>query len=161
MNAHILHDADIAARLKRLDTRADDASASPGFDYDSMLERRGRQQAGARRRLNAARGVAGALVVALIGASVWRFEQPTEAPVAIADGAPADSRGSEPRIVRADTYMAVAALEDHIASVDDALTVARTYAPRGAEVERLERARAELLDSYSQVRYAQMVSATY
>ena len=67
----------------------------------------------------------------------------------------------QPRIVRADSYMAVAALEDHIASVDDALSVARAYSPSGAEVARLERTRAELLDSYTQVRYAEMVSANF
>ena len=51
--------------------------------------------------------------------------------------------------MRADTYFAVAALEDHIASIDDALNDARL---RGgtAEVARLERTRAELLDSYAQ-----------
>jgi hypothetical protein len=62
--------------------------------------------------------------------------------------------------VRADTYLGVAALEDHIANFDDALTDARL---RGgtAEVARLERTRNELLDSYAQVRYAEMVSANF
>ena len=63
--------------------------------------------------------------------------------------------------MRADTYLAIAALEDHIASIDEALNLARAYSPRGAEVERLERTRAELLDSYAQVRYAQLVSANF
>ena len=71
-----------------------------------------------------------------------------------------NSQASQPRIVRADTYLAVAALEDHIATLDDALNVARL---RGgtAEVARLERTRAELFDSYTQVRYAEMVSANF
>ena len=71
-----------------------------------------------------------------------------------------NSQTSQPRIVRADTYLAVAALEDHIATLDDALNVARL---RGgsAEVARLERTRAELFDSYTQVRYAQLVSANF
>ena len=49
---------------------------------------------------------------------------------------------------------------DHIATLDDALNVARL---RGgsAEVARLERTRAELFDSYTQVRYAQLVSANF
>jgi hypothetical protein len=63
--------------------------------------------------------------------------------------------------VRADTYLALAALEDHIASIDDALSDARVAGPRGAEVARLERTRADLLDSYAQVRYAEMVSANF
>jgi hypothetical protein len=67
----------------------------------------------------------------------------------------------EPRIVRADTYLALAALEERIASVDDALSVARVYSPRGAEVARLERTRAELFDSYSRVRYAELVANNY
>ena len=62
--------------------------------------------------------------------------------------------------MRADTYLAVAALEDHIANVDDALNYARL---RGgaADVARLERTRTELINSYTQVRYAEMVSANF
>jgi len=56
--------------------------------------------------------------------------------------------------------MAVAALEDHIAGLDDALNYAR--ASGGAtDVARLERTRAELLASYTQLRYAERVSATF
>jgi hypothetical protein len=74
--------------------------------------------------------------------------------------ATAEEPRTQPRIVRADTYLAVAALEDHIASVDDALNYARV---RGgaADVARLERTRAELLASYSQLRYAERVSANF
>jgi peroxiredoxin len=112
--------------------------------------------------LAVARGTASALVVALVGASVWRFiapaipQQPTTSVAEIS----ADSPASQPRIVRADTYLAVAALEDHIASLDDALNVARLR-EGPAEVARLERTRAELLDSYAQVRYAELVSANF
>jgi hypothetical protein len=158
MNADSTHDVELAARLKRLDATA--SIATPAFGYDTMVERNGQQKARARRRLHTARATAGALVFALVGASVWRFEQIPE-PARLASEAPAESRAQQPRIVRADTYFAVAALEDHIASVDDALSVARAYSPRGAEVARLERTRDELLDSYSQVRYAQMVSANF
>jgi hypothetical protein len=52
----------------------------------------------------------------------------------------------------------VAALEDHIARVDDALNDARVGGDAGA-VARLERARAELMNSYTHVRYAEMLSA--
>jgi hypothetical protein len=150
-------DADLAARLKRLEILP---ATAPAFDYDAMLVRRERQQVRARQRLHAARATASVLVVALVGASLWRLDQgevPVEetAAVAVAESPP------QPRIVRADSYMAVAALEDHIASVDDALSVARAYSPRGAEVARLERTRSELLDSYSRVRYAEMVNATF
>ena len=151
-------DNELVARLKRLDASA--ALAAPGFDYDGMLERRAVGVERARRRSVLARGTASALVVALVGASLWRVgEQNTVPRPEVAPAAPVAS--AEPRIVRADTYMAVAALEDHIARVDDALSVARTYSPRGSEVARLERTRAELLDSYAQVRYAELVSANY
>jgi hypothetical protein len=66
----------------------------------------------------------------------------------------------QPRIVRANTYLAVAALEDHIASLDDALSVARARS-RPAEVARLERTRAVMIDSYTRVRYAEMLSANF
>lgn len=151
-------DADIATRLRRLDAVAD--AAAP-FAYDGMVTRHAARQAGQRRRRNVARGTAGALVFALVGASVWRFDHDVGAPAAIAHSESPASVDPQPRIVRADTYLAVAALEDHIASVDDALNEARAYAPHGAEVARLELARNELLDSYTRVRYAEMVSANF
>ena len=153
--------AELIARLNRLDASA--APAPPSFGYESLIDRHAAKEARARRRLAIARGTASALVIALVGASVWRFEQPpSSTPAALSIPASADTAGStQPRIVRADTYLAVAALEDHIASLDDALNVARVVAPRGAEVARLERTRAELLDSYAQVRYAELVSANF
>lgn len=159
MDTDMTNDAGIAARLRRLDSATE--AAAP-FAYDGMLNRQVARAAGRRRRRNFARGTASALVFALVGASVWRFHHVET--VASEVTAPAESPVSadaQPRIVRADTYLAVAALEDHIASVDDALNVARAYAPHGAEVARLELARNELLDSYARVRYAEMVSANF
>jgi hypothetical protein len=151
-------DHELVARLKRLD-----ASAAPGvsFGYDTLLDRHAAKQTRARRRLVVARGTASVLIVALVAVSVWRFEQPVDDPLAADANVPEENGQSmQPRIVRADTYLAVAALEDHIATLDDALNVARL---RGgsAEVARLERTRAELLDSYTQVRYAELVSANF
>ena len=151
-------DNDIAARLKRLE-----ASATPAvsFGYDALIERHAAKQVRAGRRLKVARGTASVLIVALVAASVWRFDQPLDGEVVVNEPVSEDnSQTSQPRIVRADTYLAVAALEDHIATLDDALNVARL---RGgsAEVARLERTRAELFDSYTQVRYAQLVSANF
>lgn len=157
MDSNDTRDAELAARLKRLD--AGTGASVPGYDYDAMLERHAAGVTRSRRRLVLARGAAVALVVALVGASLWRLEQRGVDPgemVAVAESLPAPV----PRIVRADTYLAVAALEDHIASVDDALNYARL---RGgtADVARLERTRAELINSYTQVRYAEMVSANF
>jgi len=151
-------DNELVARLKRLD-----ASAAPAvnFGYEALIGRLAAKQARARRRLKVARGTASVLIVALVAASVWRFDQPLDGAVVVNEPVAEDnSQASQPRIVRADTYLAVAALEDHIATLDDALNVARL---RGgsAEVARLERTRAELFDSYTQVRYAELVSANF
>ena len=151
-------DNELVARLNRLDASAD---AGVSFGYDALIDRHAAKQSRARRRLAYARGTASVLVVALVAASVWRFDQPIDQPMAASADVPEDvMQASQPRIVRADTYLAVAALEDHIATLDDALNVARL---RGgsAEVARLERTRAELFDSYTQVRYAELVSANF
>src|SRR5262245_29271335 len=147
MDAETDRNPELAARLKRLD--ADDVAQPPGFGYDAMLERHAARQARARRRARFASGTASALVLAFVGLGVWRFHDAGAARVAVDEAPPAAESGHtvQPRIVRADTYFAIATLEDHIASIDDALTVARVVAPRGAEVARLEKTRAELLDS--------------
>jgi hypothetical protein len=155
-----VNDMDLAARLRRLD--AGSALAAPGYDYQGMLERQAIRATRARRRLVLARGAALTLLVALLGASFWRLDDHgTARQLTHENSAPAPVHDSVPRIVRADTYLAVAALEDHIASLDDAINVARAYSPRGEEIARLERTRAELLDSYAQVRYAELVSANF
>jgi hypothetical protein len=152
-------DQELISRLRRLDAGA--APISPGFGYEGLIGRHSERQARARRRLAIARGTASALVIAMVGASVWRFDQPPAAqPMASAAAPEEAAAAAQPRIVRANTYLAVAALEDHIASLDDALNVARLGGGAG-EVARLERTRAELLDSYTQVRYAQLVSANF
>ena len=151
-------DNDLAAQLKRLE-----ASSTPAvsFGYDALIDRHAAKQVRARRRLKVARGTASVLIVALVAASVWRFDQPLDGEVVVNEPvSEGNSQTSQPRIVRADTYLAVAALEDHIATLDDALNVAR-LSGGSAEVARLERTRAELFDSYTQVRYAQLVSANF
>jgi hypothetical protein len=152
-------DGELIGKLKRLDAAV--APPAPGFDYQGLLERHAAGKARARRRLAMARGTASALVLAMVAVSVWRLD-PREG--VMTDAPPASTREDsvpQQRLVRADTYLALAALEDHIASIDDALNDARLMAPRGAEVARLERTRAELMDSYAQVRYADMVSAAF
>jgi hypothetical protein len=150
---------DLVARLKRLD-----AAAAPnvGYDYAALIDRHASRQRRSRRRRAIARGTATALVVSMLGISLWRFEgQPADAPQVHVDAAPvADAQANQPRIVRADTYFAVAALEDHIASIDEALNDAR-LGGGAADVARLERTRAMLVDSYASVRYAEMVSANF
>ena len=98
-----------------------------------MLERHAAGVVSARRRLAVARGTAVALLLALVAASFWRVDERVPVPK-VARVLPDESAAPvQPRIVRADTYLAVAALEDHIASLDDALNVcarARRSAPR-------------------------------
>jgi len=158
MDAEV-NESELVARLKRLD-----AAAAPdvGFDYATLVDRHAGRQRRDRRRLAIARGTATALIVSMLGLSLWRFErQPGGAPQAEVDATPvAEIQTNQPRIVRADTYLAVAALEDHIASIDEALNDAR-LGGGAAEVARLERTRAMLVDSYASVRYAEMVNASF
>ncbi len=157
MDIENTRDLDLVARLKRLD-----AAAQPdvGFGYGALIDRHATRQRRDRRRLAVARGTASALVIAMVGISLWRFDQPPGGPPRDDVDAVAMDAPSQPRIVRADTYFAVAALEDHIASIDDALNDARLR--RGTEdVARLESTRALLVDSYTQVRYAEMVNANF
>jgi hypothetical protein len=150
-------DIELAARLRKLDAGA--GEIAPGFGYDALLDRHATRQRRARRRVSIARGVAGALALVLVSASLWRFERAdSPAVTGVSPEIEEIERATEPRIVRADTYFAVAALEDHIAIIDEALNDARARAG-AAEVARLEHTRAELVDSYKQVRYAEMLSA--
>ena len=127
-------------------------SRTLGFDYEGLIDRHAARQARARRRLALARGTASALVIAMVGverlalrAGAGDERRGGDAPESSATAAP-----PQPRIVRADTYLAVAALEDHIASIDDALNDARLR--RAAPpMWRAWSARARLLvDSYAQ-----------
>jgi hypothetical protein len=156
-----MYELDIPARLKRLDAAAG-AAPNVGYDYGTLIDRHAGRQRRRRRRQAIARGTATALVVSMLGLSLWRFEQQTVAvPPSETEPTPvADAQANQPRIVRADTYLAVAALEDHIASIDEALNDARLGGGT-AEVARLERTRAMLVDSYASVRYAEMVSANF
>jgi hypothetical protein len=150
-------DGELSARLRRLGAVTNDPR--PGFDYAGLLERQETKKSRARRRAAIARGSASALVLAMVAVSVWRLDPSDEAKVVAAESV--EAAAPQQRLVRADTYLALAAIEDHIATIDDALSDARLIAPRGAEVARLERTRAELMDSYAQVRYAEMVSTSF
>ena len=156
------NDSELASRLKRLEAAS--AGLTPGFDYEGMLERHASRKARSARRARFARGGAAALVLAVIGVSAWRLDRSDaiDAPaVTVAEDGMRESAPPEQRLVRADTWLALAAIEDHIAIIDDALSDARMIAPRGVEVARLERTRAELVDSYVRVRYADMVAANF
>lgn len=166
-----IEDSELVSRLKRLDNVG--GGAEPGFDYQGMLARHASRMARSRRRAGIARGVAGVLVVAMIGVSAWHLgrtgddEPALDVAAARASSHPAQSVDGvsgqipEQRLVRADTWLALAAIEEHIATIDDALTDARVNAPHGVDVARLERTRAELLDSYAHVRYADMVAVNF
>lgn len=164
MDSTDIRDGELVGRLRRL--AASTAPESPGYDYQGLLERHAAGKARTRRRLAVARGTAGALVIAMVAVSAWRLSPPDEAAAVAAVATTArehveTSDVPQQRLVRADTYLALAALEEHIASIDDALNDARLVAPQGAAVARLERTRADLMDSYARVRYAEMVSANY
>ena len=154
-----MKDVDLVANLRRLD--ATTAQSEVGFGYGALIDRHAHRQQRERRRLSIARGTATALIVSMVGISLWRFERDSggSLPRVVEESPMSDVQVSQPRIVRADTYFAVAALEDHIASIDDALNDARLRG--GAEVARLERTRELLVDSYTSVRYAELVNANF
>ena len=162
-----VREGELAAKLRRLDAAG--APEAPGFDYQGMLDRHAPGMARARRGSGVARAPASARGRAMIAGSAGPFTATVDrsglsgAEIAgVAGSSPQHvAPALHPRLVRADTYLALAALEDHIATIDDALSDARLFSPRGAEVARLERTRAELLDSYTRVRYAERVSANF
>jgi hypothetical protein len=156
---HDPKDSELPGKLRRLEATA--RHSAPDFDYQGLMDRHVASQARARRRRGVARGAAFTLVLAMAGLSAWRLDPGEELQQVALPEAAAETGAPQPRLVRAETYLALAALEDHIATIDDALSDARVVAPRGAEVARLERTRADLLDSYAQVRYAELVSANF
>jgi hypothetical protein len=154
-------DFEVAGRLRRLDAGARDPA--PGFDYTDLLRRQEAGKVRTRRRVAVARGATGALVLAMLSVSAWRLAPRTHEVTAMPTAAvtePSEAAIPQQRLVRADNYLALAAIEDHIANIDDAISMARLSGP-AADVQRLERTRAELFDSYTQVRYAQMVAANF
>jgi hypothetical protein len=68
------------------------------------------------------------------------------------------SEPDEQPIVQVSTYLAVSALEDRIASVDDQLTTERVGDARAGRVRALQLQRARLVDSLAQVRYAELLA---
>lgn len=64
-----------------------------------------------------------------------------------------------PAIVRVSAHLAVASLEDRIASMDDELDAARVLNERGPRSRALELDRARLVDSLAQVRYAEILAS--
>lgn len=147
---------ELATRLRRLSARS--LPPTPSFDYEGMVARRAAAERRAQRRAGVVRGAAFSVVFAALIGSAWRL-----APLDPMTPVHAQITTSEvsPRLVRADSYLALAAIEDHIASIDDALSDARLTAGPSAEVLRLERTRAELLDSYARVQYAERLSVSY
>jgi hypothetical protein len=62
-------------------------------------------------------------------------------------------------IVQVSTYLAVSALEDRIASMDDQLSTERVGNVQAGRVRALQLQRARLVDSLAQVRYAELLAA--
>lgn len=88
---------------------------------------------------------------------------PAPAPEALLARADTAERwlASEPEdgpVVRVSTHLAVAHLEDRLASVDDLLDVERLQHARASRLRTLQLQRAQLVDSLAQVRYAEMLA---
>ncbi|HEX4049757.1 MAG TPA: hypothetical protein VHY19_02605 [Steroidobacteraceae bacterium] len=91
---------------------------------------------------------------------------PSAAPGSDADALLASAAGAErwladrpddDAVVRVSTHLAVATLEDRIASMDDQLNLERLQHAHPARLRALQLQRAQLVDSLAQVRYAEML----
>ena len=172
---------DVAQRLCDLPT-----DLRPPFDYEEF-QRRVRQQAAPRRAVKWPHAAAaGGIVTVLAAFAVWsRFGQSesefavpaisagavTEAlplvavvdPMSAAQARDAErwlsNLPSEPAVVRVETRLAVADLEDRIAWVDDALTDEHFEGVDLAQLAALQHERVRLITSLAQVRYAETLAA--
>ena len=96
------HD-ELIARLKRLDAAA---QSDVGFGYAALVDRHATRQRRDRRRLAMARGTASALVIAMVGVGVWRFEQqPVRSPRGVALSAPVADAPRQPAAHRARRHL--------------------------------------------------------
>lgn len=163
---------DLGLRLRALSDRLD-----PPFGFDELQRRaQAAGRMGAPRRNVLRRPalwlVAAAATAALVTAlGLYQRTASKPAPVTAADPAASHAAGSmQPGVtsaerylrqrphralVKADSQIAVMALEDRIAVVDDQLNAARLQAPHTQQVVMLMQDRAQLVESLAQVRYAQ------
>ncbi len=170
---------DVAQRLRDLPT-----DLRPPFDYEEF-QRRARERASPRHAVKWQHAAAAGGVVTLLAVfAVWsRFIQPEaelpvpatalvedELPLVVAVDPMSAARArvaerwlsnlpSEPTIVRVQTRLAVADLEDRIAWVDDALTDERFDGVDLSQLAALQQERVRLINSLAQVRYAETLAA--
>jgi hypothetical protein len=171
---------DLAQRLRDLPTER-----RPPFDYQEF-QRRVRERATPRYAVKWQHAAAAGGIFAVLAAlAVWsRFVQPEAglplsaasssqashplAPAVDPMSAAAEARvaerwlsklPAEPAIVRVETRLAVADLEDRIAWVDDALTDEHYEGVDLAQLAALQRERVRLINSLAQVRYAETLAA--
>jgi hypothetical protein len=170
---------DVAQRLRELPT-----DLRPPFDYEEF-QRRVRERAAPRYAVKWQHAAAaGGIFTVLAAFAVWnRFVDPhDELPAASAapveDALPLvvavdpmsatqaraaerwlSNLPSEPTIVRVETRLAVADLEDRIAWVDDALTDEHFEGVDLSQLAALQHERVRLINSLARVRYAETLAA--
>ncbi len=155
--------------LERLRELPQDA---PPYDYAEFSRRHSRRRA--RQTKSPLRMTVAALAVVVAGWVVTHHlgqtledvaavatPQTTERPVAAPQTNAERWLDAQPHtaIVRVPTQMAVAELEDQIATMDDQLTAVRLSQPRAQQVADLQQDRAQMVESLAQVRYAQNLAA--
>jgi hypothetical protein len=159
-----------------------DAAAQP-YDWREF-QRRAHAAPAAAARVAAMRVLAATIVVVLaVGAAAIRLsggprpQHPSAATVTADNGAPAATSDlspaerdeaaaqywlerlpREPALVHVGTRAAVETLEDHIAQVDDLLSSERARRAPAAQLQTLQRKRAQLVSSLVQVRYAETLA---
>jgi len=180
MHNELEHEQTVARLLRALP----DDSARP-YDWREF-QRRVQAAPAAAARVAGMRALAAASVVAVaLGAAAIRLsggphpQHPPAAGVTAGDGAPAAAGAGgtseserdealaerwlaslprEPAVVNVGTRAAVETLEDHIAQVDDLLSTGQAHSAPPAQLQTLQRRRAQLVSSLVQVRYAETLA---
>jgi hypothetical protein len=177
-------DSDQEALAQRLRTLA--TEMRPPFTFSELTQRARGQRRASERFVVFAGLAAAAALVGLVVVAEWRLAErhsgahltvhqglpgatQERPPVAVGAGAAgvdpevgvgrSDLPAREPAIVRVSTRLAVAGLEDRIASLDDVLNNEQLRDAHDPRLTALRRERAQMLSSLSQVRYAENLAA--
>lgn len=137
------------------------------YDYDEFERRVALRATRARRRLRGLQGLAAGVVLACGGLLGWSLRdggEAIDAPIVAVGSAPADALLGQADLqavsatewrVEGGTAFAAAALEDRIAQLDDAMSIATIEGAPLNQIHVLDAERARLVDSLVQVRAAE------
>jgi len=152
--------------------RAMSATSAPPYDYDEFSRRVQRSTEHAQRTRRISTTVAACALVAVAVGALQRLQtsvsiatsDPNAVAAAQADRASGPAEGAavprlaEAAVVKGESYLLAAALEDRMAWIDDTLSDPQVAGQ--AQVPQLLRERERLLKSWVQVRYAEALVAS-